>query len=436
MGSSSVEPNGGAETAPVATEPPSQKRPLKVAIVVQRYGLEISGGAEYHARLIAEHLIDHVDVEVLTTCALDYITWKNHYPHAFDFVNRIPVRRFKVLRPRSPVAFGRCQERLLRFPHTTEDELKWLRLEGPWSPSLIRYIEKNRDLYDYFIFFSYRYYHSYYGLQVAGYKSLLVPTAERDDITVFSIWPPTFAAPRGIVFNSVEEREMIVGMSDKAAAVPGDVVGVGSNIPERTNPAEFVKKYNLSGPYVVYVGRIDENKGCPELFDFFQRYVAETRSNLKLVLVGSSVLPIPSHPSIVHPGFLSDEDKFNAIAGADALIMPSLYESLSMVTLEAWALGRPVLANGRCEVLRGQCLRSNGGLFYENYDEFVETLKMLEQREWLRRELGFNGRRYFRRNYSWDVIEKKYLTLLDTLEAQQPKPPAPPVRPFWKRWGF
>ncbi len=409
---------------------------MKIALVVQRYGMEINGGAEYHARLIAEHLAGHVDVEVLTTCALDYITWKNHYQHSFDFVNKIPVRRFKVLRPRDPVAFGRWQERLLRYPHIAEDEVKWLRLEGPWSPSLVRYIEKNRDNYDYFIFFSYRYYHTFHGMHVASHKALLVPTAEKDDITVFSIWPPLFARPRAIIFNSIEEREMIVGLSESAGAIPGDVVGVGSNIPERTNPAEFRKKYDIQGPFAVYVGRIDQNKGCAELFDFFQRYVADVKSGLKLVLIGSSVLPIPNHPSILHLGFLNDDDKFNAIAGAEVLLMPSQYESLSMVTLEAWALGKVVLANGRCEVLRGQCLRSNGGLFYENYDEFAEALRMLEQRDWLRRELGFNGRKFFRRNYSWDVIEKKYLSLIETLEQQQPKPPAPPIRPLWKRWGF
>lgn len=409
---------------------------MKIGIVVQRYGLEINGGAEYHARLIAEHLSRHVEVEVLTTCALDYITWKNHYTHRFDFVNKIPVRRFRVMRPRDPINFGRCEDQLLRYPHTRKDEIRWLRLEGPWSPSLVRYVEKNRDAYDYFIFFSYRYYHTFHGLQVAAHKSLLVPTAEKDNITVFSIWPALFASPRGIVFNSVEEREMILGISEAARSVPADVVGVGSNIPERTDDTDFARRFGISGRYAIYVGRIDQNKGCRELFEFFLRYQAATQTEMKLVLVGSSYLPIPEHPSIVHTGFLSDEDKFNAIAGAELLFMPSPFESLSMVTLEAWALGKPVLANARCDVLKGQCLRSNGGLYYENCEEFFETLRMLEHHGRLRRELGFNGRRYYRRNYSWDIIEKKYLDLIEAIERQQPKPAAPPVRPFWRRWGY
>lgn len=409
---------------------------MKIAIVVQRYGIEINGGAEYHARLIAEHLSPHAEVEVLTTCALDYITWENHYRHRFDFVNGIPVRRFKVLRPRNPIAFGRWQERLLRYPHSERDELTWLRLGGPWSPSLIRYIEKRRDSYDYILFFSYRYYHCFHGLEVASHKAILVPTAERDSITEFALWKRLFVMPRAIVFNSHEERDMIIGLADRAAGIPGEIVGVGSNIPERTSAADFVKKFGIEGPYVIYVGRVDQNKGCGEMFEYFQKYLADTGSNLKLVLVGSNVMPVPAHPSVVHLGFLGDEDKFNGIRGADLLLMPSQYESLSMVTLEAWALGKAVLANGRCDVLKGQCLRSNGGLFYESYEEFREALRFLETRGRLRDELGYNGRRYFRQNYAWDVIVKKYLALIETLERQQPKPPAPPVRPFWRRWGF
>ena len=129
------------------------------------------------------------------------------------------------------------------------------------------------------------------------------------------------------------------------------------------------------------------------------------------------MMPMPKHPRIHHLGFLSDEDKFDALAASDLLIMPSYFESLSMVALEAWALGRPVLANGRCDVLKGQCIRSNAGLYYESYEEFVETLYALESNGPLHARLGQNGRDYFRRNYAWPVIERKYLDMLERLQA-------------------
>jgi glycosyltransferase involved in cell wall biosynthesis len=207
---------------------------------------------------------------------------------------------------------------------------------------------------------------------------------------------------------------MIQGLSQNQD-VPGLVVGVGTEVPSTCSPERFRQKHGVSGPYLIYIGRIDENKGCPHLFDHFLRFKRDTGSDVKLVLVGNSVLKIPPHPDIWHLGFLPEEDKFDALSGAELLVMPSFYESLSMVTLEAWALARPVLANARCEVLRGQCLRSNGGLFYENYAEFAEALKLLLSSERLRAALGQNGKVYYYANYTWEIVESKYLTILRML---------------------
>jgi len=197
--------------------------------------------------------------------------------------------------------------------------------------------------------------------------------------------------------------------------VPGAVVGVGSEVPERPVADRFRQRFNVQDRIALYVGRIDANKGCGELFAFFRRYARESPHGLTLVLVGDQVLPVPDDPRIRHLGFLSDEDKFDALAAAEVLLMPSYFESLSMVTLEAWALARPVLANAHCDVLKGQCLRSNGGLFYANYEEFAEALRTLERSAPLARALGANGRAYYLRHYTWPVIERKYLDLLEEL---------------------
>src|SRR5713101_1221439 len=133
---------------------------------------------------------------------------------------------------------------------------------------------------------------------------------------------------------------------------------------------------------------------------------------------------------IRHLGFLNDTDKFDGMAAADLLIMPSYYESLSMVALEAWALGRPVLANGKCDVLKGQCIRSNAGLYYETYAEFVGTLEAIEQNRWLAGSLGRNGRQFFRDHYDWPVVERKYLDMFDRLKKESPAPAADPL-PGW-----
>jgi glycosyltransferase involved in cell wall biosynthesis len=390
---------------------------MKVAFVVQRYGLEINGGAELHCRWVAEHMRKYWDVEVLTTRAADYITWKNHYPKGTESINGVTVHRFSVTRPRDPERFGRLQNRLLTEEHRLEDERRWLEEEGPLSPSLIEHIETHQDEYDYFIFFSYRYFHSYWGIHTIPHKSILVPTAEKDAITVFSIFRDLFRLPRAFVYNSYEERAMIHGIAGNED-IPGDVVGVGTVVPQSFETEAFLKKYDLKGDYVIYIGRIDENKGCAELFDFFIRMKKKGEVPFKLILCGSTKLKIPVHPDILYLGFVSEEEKFAALNGARALIMPSFYESLSMVTLEAWAMGKPVLANARCDVLQGQCRRSNAGLYYADYNEFRESLHLLLSDSRLCDSLGRNGKTYFQNNYTWDVIEQKYIDIVGALKQE------------------
>jgi glycosyltransferase involved in cell wall biosynthesis len=390
---------------------------MKIAFVVQRYGLEINGGAELHCRWVAEHMARHWDVEVLTSRAHDYVTWADHYPAGTETINGIAVRRFSVPKPRSPERFGRLQNFILEHEHAERDELAWLEEEGPTSPDLLAFIRSQADAYDYFIFFSYRYWHSYWGIRNIPGKAILVPTAEHDPVIDLKIFKDLFRLPRAFIYNSEEERGMIQTISGNQA-VPGLVVGVGTEVPDDSIAERFRKNHGINKPYLLYLGRIDQNKGFPQLFQYFLRFKKETGSDVGLVLIGNSILPIPEHPDIFALGFRPEQDKFDALVGAEALIMPSFYESLSMVTLEAWALGRPVLANARCEVLQGQCHRSNGGLTYENYPEFRESLKLMLASEKLRCALGNHGRRYFEANYTWDSIEGKYLETVSRLERE------------------
>lgn len=404
---------------------------MKLAVVVQRYGADINGGAELHARYIAERLARHADVAVVTTCARDYVSWRNELPSGLDHVHGIPVRRFRVRRERDPNVFGRLSQKVFEHEHSIADELAWLESEGPASDELVDYVSSAP--FDYVLLFSYRYYHSWHVARRIPHKAVLVPTAERDPAITLGVFGPVFRGVRAVMYNSHEERAMIQTATGNQQ-VPGVVVGVGSEVPSKTDALRFRRRFNINRRFAIYIGRIDENKGCGELFNYFQRYAATFPRGLDLVLVGSPVMPIPTHPRIHHLGFLNDEDKFDALTAADILIMPSYFESLSMVALEAWALGRPVLANGRCDVLKGQCLRSNAGLFYESYEEFAETLYSLESNGPLHARLGLNGREYFAAHYAWPVIERKYLEMLQRLSASRDSLPAlEPLPNWWSR---
>jgi glycosyltransferase involved in cell wall biosynthesis len=392
---------------------------MKIAIVVQRYGADINGGAELHARYVAERLARYADVRVLTTCARDYLTWRNEFAPGIDRVNGIAVERFRVSRERNAAEFGLRSDHVFSRRHSLEDELEWLTSEGPTSPALLARLSRGRNEFDFVVLFCARYFHAYHGARIVPERAVLVPTAERDAALGLAMFGPLFRGVRAIMYNSPEEQRLI-----RAATVndyvPGVVVGIGSEIPAAVDPARARAKFGLAGPYVVYVGRIDANKGCADLFDFFAHYAADRRDAPTLVLIGTPVLEIPQHPFIRHIGFVDDRDKFDVVAGATALVMPSYYESLSMVALEAWALGRPVIANAHCDVLLGQCLRSNGGLYYANAEEFGAVLDRVLRDDGLVDRLGRNGRQFYEQHYSWPVIERKYLDMFAFLSSNPP----------------
>ncbi len=213
------------------------------------------------------------------------------------------------------------------------------------------------------------------------------------------------------MYNSPEERAMIQAIAHNDQ-VPSVVVGVGSEIPQHhpaaAVPAEVQRPWTVCGVR----GTHRREQGLPGAFrlllDVFER---GTAGGSRSCSSGTRSCPCPPHPRIRHFGFLDDADKFDAIAASELLIMPSYFESLSMVALEAWGLGRPVVANGKCDVLRGQCVRSNAGLYYENRQEFVETLRATGADQWLNVTLGRNGRQFYREHYDWPVIERKYLDI-------------------------
>jgi glycosyltransferase involved in cell wall biosynthesis len=401
---------------------------VKIAVVAQRYGADINGGAELHARYVAEHLARHAEVEVLTTCAQDYVTWANALPAGVETIRGVTVRRFPVSHSRDASKFGRHSAAVFERPHSVRDELAWLDSEGPTSPALVKHAARSADAFDWFVFFSYRYYHAFHGARAVASKAVLVPTAERDAAIGLGIFPPVFRGVRALMFNSLEERAMIQHVAGQRD-LPGVVVGIGSEVPEHPEADRFRQRFGINGPFAIYVGRIDENKGCKELFAYFRRFSRQMPGNLHLVLIGKSLLPVPSDPRVHHLGFLTDEDKFDAMAAADVLVMPSYYESLSMVALEAWALGKPVLANAKCDVLKGQALRSNAALFYDSYGEFAEALYSITSSTSLGNALGQNGREYFQTHYAWPVIERKYLETFDRL-ARQPKAEHPVMAPM------
>jgi glycosyltransferase involved in cell wall biosynthesis len=383
---------------------------MKLAFVIQRYGADVAGGAELHCRWLAERLARLHEVEIVTTCARDYVEWQNHYAPGRDSVNGISVMRHSVRRPRDERAFATLSNLVFEEDHHPADERHWVVANGPDCPDLVASLPRMRHV-DLFLFYSYRYYQAFFGLPRVADRAVLVPTAEEDPAVHLSVFGELFRAPRGLVYLTPEERDLIQGVSGNAA-LPHVVIGSGINVPAGWRDVDVRSRFHLPPRFLFYAGRIDRNKGVDRLFDYYRRLDADWLELPPLVLVGHPVLAIPEHPKIRHLGYVSEEEKFALIDACDVLMMPSPYESLSIVALEAWALARPILANARCKVLEGQCLRSNGGLFYEDFAEFAATLRTLTERPELRARLGAAGQAYVEREYAWPVVEQRLSAFL------------------------
>ncbi len=396
---------------------------MKVAFVVQRYGADVVGGAEALCRQVAERLSRSVEAHVLTSCALEYERWANYYPSGVEVLHGVMIHRFPVAGERDKQTFDRLTERLVgsgvRHGYPT-DQVKWMEAQGPRVEALLDHIAERRDEYDVFVFFTYLYYTTYFGIQLVPEKSILVPTAHDEPPIYLELFRSIFQLPRALVFMADEERKF-VHTQFANGHIPWAVIGMGIERPDGADGARFRARFGLSDPFILYAGRIEPSKNCQELFDFFARYKAEKGSDLKLVLLGRVEMPIPKNADIIPVGFVSDGDKFDAYKAAQVLVMPSRFESFSIVSLEALLVGTPLLVNGESAVLRDHCLRSTGGLFYQCYDEFAAALSLLLETPEMRRRLGQHGAEYVAQHYRWDAIEYRYLEILETV-AHQPVP--------------
>jgi glycosyltransferase involved in cell wall biosynthesis len=435
---------------------------MKIALVVQRYGAEVLGGSEQLCRLLAERLSAQHDIEVLTTCARDYVTWANEYQEGVDRTRGVTVRRFANARTRDLDSFNRYSDWIYSHPHNRTDEVEWLKQQGPWCPALIDYLRKHQQQYDVITFFTYLYAPTVIGLEVNPAKSVLVSTAHDEPAIRLDIFKDVFSRPAAICYLTNSEREFVqeqfperplleevagVGVDlpppnryprapaladlpqredrdDRSESEPGDDADRAADDPASpefpshltSRGATFRRRHRLHGPLVLYGGRIDPGKGCEELIQYFSEYVKDG-GNATLALMGAKMMPLPEEPYIRFAGLLSDSERLQALEAATVVVCPSPFESLSLLALEAFSVGTPILANARSEVLVEHCVASNGGLWYADRDEFVACLTLLIRDSRLREALGRNGREYVRRHYRWDVVLARYERVFSRVRA-------------------
>jgi glycosyltransferase involved in cell wall biosynthesis len=389
---------------------------MKIAFVVQRYGPEVMGGSELHCRLMAERVASagH-SVSVYTTCAQDYTTWENVYPPGTETVNGVVVRRFRVARPRDLTSFNEYSDWIFSHDHAEREELDWLDRQGPLTPDLLEALDKEEGSHDAFIFFTYLYYTTYWGMKKIRGRKTLVPTAHDEPALRLGVMREVFGAPAAFMFNTESERKML-GRHFSFEGKYQDIVGVGADIPEPPDTASFRRENGLERPFILYAGRIEPGKGCQELTDYFLDFLPRN-PDLTLVLIGNLLMNLPSHPRLRYLGFVPPSVKNAAMAAAAVTVHPSHLESLCMAAQESLAVRTPLLVQGAADPLKEHCLRGQCGLYYSNGREFAAALELLLGDPKLRKALGENGFAYVRRNYSWPEVLAKYERLFRFLAS-------------------
>ena len=408
-----------------------------IAFVVVRYGLNINGGAEYHCRMLAERLTNDYNVEVLTTCVDNYRTGENLEFKEKEIINKVIVRRLKT-NPTHPELENFYKKKakpaykLRRFLYKChflaiasyffpiwhfkeKEELEALGSQVFHSPALFNFIKENKDNYKAIIPITIDYSHVYYTTLYAPEKTIVIPTMHYHKTAFRSTLTQVFTKAAYIAFNTTAEQKLarkIFGMH----MAPHSIVSVGIELSAPSDWAVTQEKYNLPDEYMLYVGRVDQGK-LNNVYTYFLNYKkVYPNSDLKFVLVGKQYSDPFNHPDIIYTNFVEEQEKISIIQHAKIVINPSLYESLSLILLEAMALKKAMLVNGNCNVLKEHCHKSNNAaLYYTNEKSFIDKLHMLDSSTNLRLEMGEKGYSYVNSNYDWNIIMNKLKHVIENI---------------------
>ena len=386
-----------------------------LAFVIPWYGENIPGGAESLCRDVVKALIaSGCPVEVLTTCVQQFASdWNhNYHPEGRTVEGGVPVRRFPV-RIRDVARFDQVNYKLIyNIPVTPEEEQVFV-AEMINSPALCEYIACHRNEYV-FLFLPYMFGTTYRGSMVCPERSVLIPCLHDEAYARMQPFRDMCGRVRGLIFNSAEEQRLAQRLysldPDRLA-----VAGVPVNCAWDSDPRRFRRKYAISD-FFLYAGRTEKGKQADLLVEYYCRYLDETQRPEQLVFIGGGHLEIPQRyqSRILELGFLPVQDKYDAYGAAIALCVPSIMESFSIVTMESWLAGRPVVVNEQCAVTTDFCVQSNGGLYFSDYSEFREILVTLADNPRLCTTLGVNGREYVLRNFRPAAIAQKYIRALES----------------------
>lgn len=381
----------------------------KIGFVTSWYGDDISGGAEAMLHDLTENLHrKNIPVEILTTCVKDFRSdWNKNYYREGTSINKngIAVRRFKV-RKRNTDTFNAVNMKFIKnIPVTAEEEKIFLR-EMVNSTALYRYIKENSEDYSLFVFIPYMFGTTYWGMKLFPEKSILIPCLHDEPYAYMKHFGKLFPQSAGMIFNSKPEKQLaekIYNLHNTKTLT----AGIGMNTDIKANPEDFRRKYRITQPFILYAGRRDKGKNVDTLIKYHNEYIRRNNINLRLVIIGGG--ETIHGRNITDLGYISRQDKYNAMSACEFLCQPSLNESFSLVIMENWLCKRPVLVHEGCEVTKNFVTQSDGGLYFSDYFEFEACTDYLLKNKKISAVMGLNGMEYVKSNFTHDIVTRKYI---------------------------
>ncbi len=403
-----------AGVVPSTPDPAAGMTGPRIAFVVPRYGPEVLGGAETLCRVLAEHLrATGVDVEVLTTTAIDHFLWTDHHRPGSEVIGGVPVHRFAVDPHRDQDRWWELHTRIGRGrPLSYVEQLEWM-ANSVWSPGLQRASE-DAGRYDWLVCVPYLFGTTLWAAAGRPERTAVISCLHDEPYAWLPLVADCLSGVRGCMVNTPAEGELIGRIAPGAVTAE---VGVGFDAQPVADGAAraFCEARGIDPGYLLYAGRREEAKGLPLLFSHYRALRRHRPSAPPLALMGAGAYPVPADLSewVIDLGFLPDEDRAAAYAAAGVLVHPSRLESLGMVLMEAWLAGTPAVVNGSSEVLREHCRASGGGLWFANEADFVEALGLMLESPRLRDDMAAGGAHYARERYSWPVVRRRFVNALE-----------------------
>jgi glycosyltransferase involved in cell wall biosynthesis len=388
-----------------------------VAVCPARFGEGIVGGAEIVLHKMAEHLQARgIEVEVLTSCALDHHTWENVLPPGESVVDGLKVRRFPAEAVINP-EHGALEHIVMSGGRLDLDgQQRWMDT-AMRLPGLFHHLLDHVGDYQAVILTPYVAWTSYACSQIDPAATVLWTCLHEEPYAYLEVFQPMLRGVAGLLLQSEPEHDLLHRVT--SAPAPHELVGCGVEVPESYDPEGFRRRHGIEGPFVLYAGRREGGKGWDELLRWFADAVTDRRLPLSLVTMGGGAVDPPAEIAdrVIDVGFLPDAERDAAFAAATAYVQPSRYEAFSRTIMEAWLAGTPVIANGLCDVVRWHCERSGAGLLYEGPDELAECLTFLSEAPDLAAKLADPGREYVLGQYQWDDVLGRILTSLERWTA-------------------